>query len=146
MKIGIVGAEGAKFTPEGEARAKAEIRTIISDPAVEEVCSGECHLGGIDIWAHEIADELGKPFTSFPPAKLVWEGGYKERNLQIARWSDKVFCITIDKLPPGFKGMTFDVCYHCARREGRDPRDHVKSGGCWTALKCKEAEWIVIHN
>jgi hypothetical protein len=144
MKVGIVGAEGAKFTEQGAARAKDAIYAIITDPSVDGVCSGECHLGGIDIWAHEIADKLGKPFQPFPPRDLTWAGGYKPRNLQIARWSDKVFCITVDKLPTGFGGMTFKECYHC-RKAGK-PIDHVKSGGCWTALKCKESEWIVISN
>lgn len=145
MRVGIVGAEGVKFTAQGEASAKEMIRKIISAPEVEEICSGECHLGGIDLWAHEIADELGKPFTAFPPKTLSWETGYKPRNLQIARWSDKVFCLTVDRLPEGFKGMKFNLCYHCSNH-GADGTNHVKSGGCWTMYKCKEGERIIIVN
>lgn len=150
MKLGIVGAEGAKFDELGMNEAQEVIWNLINDPLVTEVCSGECHLGGADKWAHEIADELKKPFTAFPPAELNWDRGYKPRNLQIAMWSDKVVCITVDKLPPDFKGMKFDLCYHCKRNGRGDGKDHVKSGGCWTAFKVKklgkEAEWITIKN
>lgn len=149
MKIGIVGAEGAKFTELGKAMARTRIGLLFTSPDME-VCSGECHLGGIDQWAHEVADEFKLPFTPFPPRERNWEHGYKPRNLQIAKWSDKVVCITVDKLPPDFKGMKFGFCYHCAKNGHGDGKNHVKSGGCWTAIKAKkmgkEAEWITIQN
>jgi hypothetical protein len=145
MRIGIVGAEAAKFTPRGLELAKSRIREIIRDPQVSEVCSGECPLGGIDIWAREIAGEIGKPFTPFPPKTNVWSTGYKPRNLQIANWSDKVFNLTVSKLPDDFSGMKFKLCYHCANH-GFDAHNHVKSGGCWTMYKCKEGELIIIDN
>ena len=64
MNIGIVGHEAAKFTPETEAKAKAIIRDLLSDPL--SVCvSGHCHLGGIDIWAEEIADLEGRRSSMF---------------------------------------------------------------------------------
>jgi hypothetical protein len=144
MKIGIVGAEAKKFTTLGELRARIVIREILLRGDVTGVCSGECHLGGIDIWAREEAFILSVPFTPFPPAKLVWTGGFEKRNRQIAKWSDKVYCLTVDTLPKEYKGMRFDTCYHCAKA-GR-PTNHIKSGGCWTALKCKSAEWFVIKN
>lgn len=125
MIAGIVGAEGVKFTRLGEAAARAILRGIISDPQVTEVVSGKCHLGGIDIWAIEIARVLGRTTTEFPPKRLTWEW-YKVRNLQIADRSHIVHCITVESLPTGFSGMKFDLCYHCGTN------DHVKSGGCWT--------------
>lgn len=146
MKVGIVGAEAAKFTPKGEERAKVAIYNIMASAI--EVCSGECPLGGIDIWAKEITLAAGKPFQAFPPRDRTWSGGYKPRNLQIARWSDKVYCIAVDKLPPDFKGMRFKECYHC-RKVGYD-LNHVKGGGCWTTIEAerlgKESEWITIQN
>jgi hypothetical protein len=144
--IGIVGSEGSKFTKLGMDRAITAIRTIISDPEVKAVCSGECHLGGIDMWTHEVAESLGKPFTPFPPATQKWEGGYKQRNLQIAGWSDIVWCITVDKLPSDYKGMVFNYCYHCLKSSNGLKEPHIKSGGCWTALKCKDRKWLVINN
>lgn len=153
MKIGIVGSEGAKFTKLGEERAKEAITALIMkaieyDGKAPTIVSGECHLGGIDIWAKEIAKDSSLPYEGYPPREHTWSGGYKPRNLQIAHNSDKVYCITVDKLPPDYKGMTFKVCYHC-QKAGRDT-NHIKSGGCWTALqalkKGKQAEWIVIEN
>lgn len=124
MKIGIVGSEAAKFTPKTEAKAKALIRRLLANADV--VVSGHCHLGGIDLWAEEIANEAGLETLIFPPAQLRWEGGYKQRNLQIAHHSDSVYCIAVRALPPNYTGMRFPYCYHCHTSE------HVKSGGCWT--------------
>jgi hypothetical protein len=149
MKIGIVGSEKAKFTELGEARAKDAIRDILRSGGADTVISGHCHLGGVDLWAEEVADELGIGKQIFPPAYLNWSQGYKPRNLQIAHNSDIVYCITVDKLPPGYSGMVFPYCYHCLKA-GRDARDHVKSGGCWTVIQGmklgKEGRWIVINN
>lgn len=141
MKLGIVGSEGAKFTDETKMRAYAAIMDAIQRNGATEICSGECHLGGIDVWAHEVADQLHIPFTPFPPKNHRWEpDGYKARNIQIYQWSDKVVCITLKKLPAHFRGMKFDGCYHCG---DRNP-PHVKSGGCWTAWRCKDREWVII--
>ena len=129
MRVGIVGAEAAKFTPETQAAARALIRSRLSPGDV--VVSGKCHLGGIDIWAIEVAKELGLDYTEYPPAYLSWERGYKPRNIQIARDSDQVICVTVRELPPNYVGMRFDYCYHCHTNE------HVKSGGCWTVKYAK---------
>lgn len=141
IRLGIVGSEAAKFTPESEAKARAIIRQLIANAS--EVVSGECHLGGIDIWAKEEAIAAGIPFKGFAPACLAWTNGYKPRNLEIAQRSDKVVCITIDKLPDGYDGMRFPLCYHCKTDT------HVKSGGCWTVLQAlkmgKQGEIIVIR-
>lgn len=142
MIIGIVGSEGAKFTPQTEARAKALIRELISFSDVTGISSGHCHLGGIDIWAEEIATELGKGLYIFPPKTLSWESGYKPRNILIAKTSDVVHNITLKTLPDSFQGMRFEGCYHCKTK------DHVKSGGCWTARYAqsigKRAQWHII--
>ena len=151
MKIGIVGSEGKKFTTLGEANARQAIVDILSGKhgVVDSVVSGHCHLGGIDIFAEEEADRLGIQKEIYPPRVHSWDQGYKPRNLQIARASDICYCITVDILPPDFKGMRFKECYHC-KRYGRSGTDHVKSGGCWTVIEAikldKRGEWITVTN
>lgn len=152
MKLGIVGSEWSKFTLFGEARAKDAIRRIIREHEPTHVVSGHCHLGGIDIWAEDIADELGVAKEIYPPADLTWSGGFKPRNLQIAHNSDTLYCITVDALPSDYTGMVFEGCYHCKKSIGLGAcgRPHIKSGGCWTVIqgikKGKEGRWIVISN
>jgi hypothetical protein len=124
MRIGIVGSEGAKFTNTTEVAARAIIRSHLHPGDV--VISGGCHLGGIDIWAVEEAIKSGLDVVEHKPAKLQWEGGYRQRNIEIAKDSDIVICITVREFPPDYKGMRFPYCYHC------DTHDHIKSGGCWT--------------
>jgi hypothetical protein len=142
VKIGIVGSEGAKFTASGEAEAKRAITAIVA--GADAVCSGECHLGGIDIWTHETADEQGVVFVPFAPYTKSWEG-YKARNIQIAQWSDLVVCITVKQLPPGFVEHGWErFCYHCKSKE------HIKSGGCWTMKYAeklgKRVQLVVVAN
>ena len=149
--IGIVGAEAAKFTPDTAAKAKALIRELLSAPDAVLV-SGRCPLGGIDVWAEELADELCIPKIIHAPEVNQWDPpgryGFKARNLDIARDSDVLHNIVVEVYPLGYTGRTFMICYHCARVPGRDPEGHVKSGGCWTAIKAmecgKEAVWHVI--
>lgn len=132
MKLGIVGSEKAKFTEKGRTRARRLIRSLVSEPGVEMVISGACHLGGIDKWAVEIGKKSGVRVKEFKPAVQSWQEGYKARNLQIAEASDIVHCITVDRLPADYSGMRFALCYHCRKT------DHVKSGGCWTMKKARE--------
>lgn len=144
MIVGIVGSEGKKFTPETERIARGIIRELLFRPDVAACASGHCHLGGIDIFVEEEAKNLGLTCHVFPPKALSWNGGYRERNIEIAKKSDVVYCITVDKLPPGYVGMKFSSCYHCGTA------DHIKSGGCWTAKYArqlgKKGETIVIKS
>ncbi len=140
MRIGIVGSEAAKFTPETEARAKSVIRSMLNTG--DAVISGGCHLGGIDIWAAEIGREMQLEVIEHLPTNKSWAGGYKARNLAIVRDSDKVVCITVAKLPDTYTGMRFPLCYHCkpvADKLGIEFVDHVKSGGCWTMHQARKA-------
>src|SRR5574341_741827 len=124
MRVGIVGSEAAKFTPETENLARQTIRACLRPGDV--VVSGGCHLGGVDTFAVEEAKALGLEWVEHLPAKHTWEGGYKQRNLKIAQDSDRVVCITVAALPANYTGMRFSRCYHC------NTDKHVKSGGCWT--------------
>lgn len=144
MIVGIVGSEQAKFTAETEKRAREVIQDILRMPGVTAMCSGHCHLGGVDIFAENVADELGLKKIVYPPKQYNWEHGYKPRNLQIAKDSDIVYCITLAYLPDTYTGMRFKGCYHCQKHPLGCKEFHVKSGGCWTALRCKERKWIII--
>ena len=151
MKIAIVGHEAAKFTLEMAQKANDIIAGLIGhlmDPD-DFVVSGHCHLGGIDIWAEEMATQLGIGKMIFPPAKLEWSGGYRERNIQIAKACDVIHNIVVAEYPPNYKGMVFKGCYHCVKRPNRSHGEHIKSGGCWTAWLAHEkfgkpAYWHII--
>lgn len=149
MIIGIVGAEEAKFTEQGTTFAKSKILEYIIQPEVTEVCSGCCHLGGVDIWAEIITKEVGKKFTPFPPYGLFWQK-FKERNIQIAKHSAKVYNITVNKLSDTFTGMRHDCCYHCEKNSVIPYPPHIKSGGCWTMWYAinigKEGQMFVVKN
>lgn len=141
--VGIVGSEAAKFTEKTEAAARETIYRLLSLPRITAVSSGHCHLGGIDMWAEEIAKQIGKfdPQFIYPPADRSWFTGYRPRNLKIAKASNAVHCITVKKLPPSYEGMRFASCYHC------NSDNHVKSGGCWTAkqaAKMGKTAWLHI--
>ena len=144
MKLGVVGHEQAKFTELTEKKAREEIYKAIAYFEATELVSGRCPLGGVDIYAEEIAAELGLKMTVFAPLVNEWgaPGGFRERNLKIANHSDIVQNVVVEKLPPGYTGMEFEDCYHC---RGRNPL-HVKSGGCWTAWKCKDRIWSIIKD
>lgn len=144
LKIGIVGSEGAKFTKKGRLVAKKEIAAILNSHPNPHLISGGCHLGGVDIWAEEIAEELDIPMTIFKPKHQSWSGGYRDRNIKIAQESDIVYVITVDRLPKRFQGMKFGKCYHC------NTTKHVKSGGCWTGHRAqligKKVYWYIVEN
>lgn len=138
MLIGLVGHEEKKFTPVTKSAAIKVIEGLISH--CDTVVSGGCHLGGIDIWAEVVADNIGALTLIHLPKRRNW-AGFRARNLRIARDSDIVHCIVVAKLPGDF-GPThrYESCYHCLDK--RPP--HVKSGGCWTAIRGKKAVWHII--
>lgn len=143
MKIAIVGSEAAKFTRSGKAEALRIITELLS-PSGSILVSGHCHLGGIDIWAEEIAKRLKRKTMIYPPKDLRWETGYKPRNIQIANACDEAFCVVVKRLPNSYTGMRFSFCYHC------QSLDHVKSGACWTVKRAieqgKPGHWCVVEN
>jgi len=143
MKRAIIGHAADKFTDHTESLAKEAIRDILKPEYI--LVSGGCHLGGIHIWAEEIAKELGcydKDHIHHPKIRR-WEGGYKQRNLRIAEDAEEVYVIVVDKYPPNYTGRRFNICYHCK------VDTHIKSGACWTALKAirlynKDGYWVII--
>lgn len=156
--IGIVGAEGAKFTARGERQARELIRRILAPEDVVLV-SGGCHLGGIDIWAEEEYAAL-RAVSARPdpiihlPKEREWKTGYMPRNIAIAEDSVEVHNITVKRVADAFKGHLFSYCYHCAQRARSrgEPTfiPHIKSGGCWTAYRAEKlgkiAQWYFVSN
>jgi hypothetical protein len=153
MKVGIIGHGQDKFTEFTEAHAKHAISSLLENyrdqtiGANDEivVVSGHSPVGGIDIWAEDIAATLGLGVDIKTPRQNRWEAeyGFKARNLDIARSSDVVYVIVVTEYPPNYEGRKFSWCYHCPGNS-----DHVKSGACWTARRAiemgKPAYWILI--
>jgi hypothetical protein len=131
--IGIVGAEGTKFSPQGEAAAKALIRRLLA-PDRTILVSGHCPKGGVDIWAEEIAKELGRKTRIHPPKVNNWNQGYKPRNMKIANDSEILHNITVANYPEGWTRFRFTWCYHCR------VTTHVPSGGCWTMKRVADLD------
>jgi len=144
--IGIVGHAQEKFTKDTEMKARDVIVGIIEAHSPCIVVSGRCPMGGIDVWAEEIAYSLGQEFIPYEPKINVWQPtnngyGFRARNLDIAK-SDIVYNIVVEEYPVEYTGREF-FDYHCHdKRSGKwigDTPPHIKSGGCWTARKAIES-------
>ena len=146
MKLGIIGHGKDKFTPEGMKLAIALMYKIISHRKVDVGISGHSPMGGIDIEFENVCNKLNIPLDLKIPKQHRWnaEYGYKQRNIDIAKDSDELHIIVVDKYPPNYKGMVFSKCYHCGTT------NHVKSGACWTGKLAqrlgKKVEWHIIKN
>ena len=148
MRIGIVGHASDKFTINGMLKAQEAIYDIFSKHIHDKpiIVSGNCPLGGVDLWAEEAA-KLARLQTDIKsPKQHQWDAeyGFKQRNLDIAKDSDIIYVILSDSFPPEYNKKKFPYCYHCKTDQ------HIKSGGCWTAHQAikmgKKAEWIVVCN
>ena len=134
--IGIVGS--SRITPDFLERAELTVRGILyrynksNTTIVSGGNKGRRGTDGIDDIAVRIAEKMGYPTIVYKPKNTFWSG-YKERNLQIANASDKVYSIAMPMLNPA------DECYHCAI-----PNNHAKTAGCWTAKHCREHELVVL--
>jgi len=151
MRIGIVGHGEDKFTEKSKNEAKQLIKNILifgSSNVMslitkrEDVIlvSGHSPVDGIDIWAEEIAKELRYELDLKVPKQHTWDAeyGYRQRNIDIAKCSDILHVILVDKYPVEYKGMRFKTCYHC------HIDTHVKSGACWTGKVAKKLNKEVI--
>lgn len=150
MNLGVVGHAQEKFTEASEGLARMEITDAIIRYGATRIVSGRSPMGGVDLYAEDVAKACGMTKENgrlivHAPTINQWNSaygkiGYKERNLAIARDSDLVLVVVVKELPSDFNGMRFSGCYHCGDRNQK----HVKSGGCWTAWKCKAHEWRII--
>lgn len=154
MKIAIVGAQEYNWNKDQKEKAKAMIKAIfirvvlskdltmknleqilylpIDEFDFEDIVmiSGHCPLGGVDIWAEDIADELGIKKEIYPPEVYQWNDkiskgsyvddvvelkGYRSRNIQIAEMCDILYCIN----PKGIRsGGTWTMEY--AKKLGKE--------------------------
>jgi len=147
MKVGIVGAGADKFAEVGRSKCIQLITEFLVNRLPDVVLvSGHSPMGGVDIWSEDIAKRFDITMDLKIPKQNTWDAeyGYKQRNIDIAKSSDVLYVIIVDKYPEDYKGMRFKECYHC------HTDDHVKSGGCWTgkvAMKLgKEVYWVKIRN
>ena len=142
MNLGIVGSEADRFSPAMEEEARIIIARSILDYCPDSVISGGCHLGGVDIWAAEIGRALGCPVVEHFPTVLKWgaAGGFRDRNLRIAKHSDLVIVVAPSGYISTYNGKRFNGCRHCATARPA----HVRSGGCWTAMRCARSAWEII--
>lgn len=183
MKIVIVGPSYPKWKSEDQIeKAKFEIRKILFINCFDGygkktgiLVSGHCPKGGVDIWAEEIADNLGIKKEIYPAEVNQWEDeldsgmsegkffnslsvhkkkGYKSRNIQMAEACDILYCIVPHTVPPkGFDITNIDSftmkdarSFHCIHCKNLG---HPTNGGCWTLKKAKslgkETHLVVIE-
>ena len=140
-RVGIVGNGADKFNSLQVSKVKDLITLLLQD-AGTVLISGHSPVGGVDIWAEEIALQLGIGLDIKTPKAHSWSGiyGYRGRNLDIAKSSDIVHIIVSQQYPEGYEGGRFKICYHC----GSERPPHVKSGGCWTGIKAQALGKTVI--
>ena len=145
MKVGIVGPQENKWLPFQSNRVKQAITTILWQYQFDKeltMVSGGCPLGGVDIWAEEVAKERGIDTDIIKPDINEWEDryateyenpyipvpilkGFKSRNIAIAKDSDVVYCL-VPKMTLSF------FCKHCWEY------GHPSNGGCWTMKFAKK--------
>ncbi len=148
MRLGIVGNEASKFTDATEAMARKYIEEAIVAHGATTIVSGHCHLGGVDIWAEDAARELGLELVTHEPTRLTWQGkgGFRDRNLRIAKGSDHVLCVSVDwssqHVPRMYNGPK--SCHHCEKPSRGGVPPHVPSGGCWTAWAAARRSWAIV--
>lgn len=140
FSLAIIGHAQDKFTPRTESLAYQATYDLITCYKPQLIISGGCHLGGVDIYAEHVANALSIPTRIYKPSHLSWPGGYRERNLLIARNSSLVAVVVVEAYPLSYIGRRFNGCYHCGTRNP----PHVKSGACWTAHHSPRATWSII--
>jgi hypothetical protein len=85
---------------------------------------------GVDTMAIEIAKGLGFLTKIIKPEVEDWNDvdgkiGYKTRNLKLAKECDKLYCFSVP--------VRKTKCFH-----HKQPQNHEKTAGCWTANKVLE--------
>lgn len=146
MRIGIIGPEKRKFTPESAQRLRALIREVTAHAT--EIVSGQWLGNGVDLAARTIADTRGIPYTGFPPYtnELIGHGLWKRQNIVLAEYCDEVICFVLATLPPAFIGRggkpLTPLCRECGGA-------HYTCAGCWTVeqarLRGKRGRTILIE-
>ena len=130
--IAIVGADGRKWTENDPELVKYIIRHILTKYDNPTLISGHCPLGGVDLWAEEVAKELQIPMRIFKPKQNAWKF-YKQRNIQIAEFCDVLYDIEPLKSCRFCGGLGVRGEKTCSFCEG----DGAYSGGTWTLKYAK---------
>jgi N-glycosidase YbiA len=125
VRLAVVGSAAHCFTPHSAVRARQRISLALWRLRPQVVISGACPLGGVDIWAREVAGVFGYTvaggdFIEHRPANLRWEpDGYKDRNAVIAA-----------------------DCSHLLRLRARANRT---GGSAWTADRAEDLGAVVVR-
>lgn len=138
IKIAIVG--NSKLEPDEQRRIVKAIDITLkylkdNYHSIEIVSGG---ADGVDTLAIIKAKEYGFRVKKIKPDVQDWNkrGGFKDRNLEIVEYCDKVLCFT-PKIEQGDKQQ----CYHCMQL-------HKKTAGCWTLKQAwevgKKGERIIV--
>lgn len=116
VRVAIVGSEEKYWTAEQREEVVLRIVEILSEyietclpygeVSLPTLISGGCPKGGVDIWAEIVATIMYIPKKIFIPDILEWKGrwiefegkkvylkGYKDRNMEIAKECDVLYCI-----------------------------------------------------
>ena len=142
--LGFVGSEKKHWLLRQEKKARNFMRSLLLryiqryklgiELAPPIVCSGHCEEGGIDIWAEEIADELGLETKIFPAKGKGWKF-YRRRNLKIIKASSRIFDIE-PEVPQTYPKAELDEI------SGRWFRH---SGGTWTVNEARKKGMPIIN-
>lgn len=135
--LGFVGSEEKHWTSKQKAKACKFIRGLLLlyiqrhrfgiELAPPIVCSGRCKEGGLDIWAEEIADELGLEKKIYPAKGKGWKF-YRKRNLKIIKSSSRIFDIEPEVLET----------YPKAEYDTTSRKWFRHSGGTWTVNEARK--------
>lgn len=126
MKVAIVGTT-ANLNEDEQLVMKQEITLVLKKyPTDTIIISGGAK--GVDTIALEIAKDMGFKIQEYLP-KIHRKKEYLERNLEIAKECDELYCFSI--------GVKKIKCYH-----HNPPQKHEKTAGCWTLMKAKQMNKI----
>lgn len=92
VALAIVGSRAKWWHPRSVEPVKAIIRATLTLWRPDAVISGRSPGGGVDVWAEELARELGFPFLPFPPRART-TAAYHERDLAMAEACTHLLCI-----------------------------------------------------
>lgn len=109
--LAIVGS--ASFTcPRGMRIASDIISATLNAHRPDIICSGESPRGGVDTLARLAAQSWRIEFVPFPPTRRVWthpDGGFKQRNDELADYCGRLLCIRCAHATSYGSGYTADV-------------------------------------
>ncbi len=145
MRLAIVGAQEDRWNSFERTFIEDLIRGMLAedeDGVRPIVISGHCPMGGVDIWAEEIAEELGCKMVIYAPEVNQWEDritqydsnefhdkGYKSRNIQIAEACDTLVCFS-----PAFQHGKNPTLVEDIIPDNVKQIEEIWNGGVWTAV------------